>query len=171
MLLQGTSGWGCPPTVDGTVDPTCSMDGQAILNYYEIMDINKVRVKGWQQAGARWDRLNEGLGLLQGVYGMKGPKCGTPRKREREGGDGAGLPHFHAESYHVFALPHLPACTSTGRSPAASVPRPSCSGCAWPSWLAWRSFTAPCSSVCSSTRNGRASEAGAWPCSDNLPAN
>lgn len=39
--FEGTSGWGCPPTVNGTVDPSCSMDGQAILNYYEIMDINK----------------------------------------------------------------------------------------------------------------------------------
>lgn len=170
MLLQGTSGWGCPPTVDGTVDPTCIMDGQAILNYYEIMDINKVRVKEWQQAGARRDRLNEGLGLLQGVYGMKGPKCENPQE-----GEGGRRRHGPA-ALPCQTLPCICAAPSArvhkhGSLTRCKRARPSCSGCAWPFWLAWRSSTAPCSSVCSSTRNGRASEAGAWPCGDNLPAN
>lgn len=31
--------------MDGTVDPGCSMDGQAVLHYYEIMDINKASAR------------------------------------------------------------------------------------------------------------------------------
>lgn len=43
MQFVGTSGWGCPPGLDGTVPPNCpGLDGNAVLSYYEIMDINKV---------------------------------------------------------------------------------------------------------------------------------
>lgn len=36
--FEGTTGWECPPGV-GAAD--CTVDGSQVLEYYEIMDINK----------------------------------------------------------------------------------------------------------------------------------
>lgn len=39
--FKGTSGWGCAPAADGVPPPDCSVDGAVVLNYYEIMNIDK----------------------------------------------------------------------------------------------------------------------------------
>lgn len=39
--FEGTEGWGCPPDASGVVPATCSVPGSAVLQYYEIMDVNK----------------------------------------------------------------------------------------------------------------------------------
>ena len=46
--FEGTAGWGCPPTGDEVVDAACPpRDGAAVLNYYDIMGVDKVRGAGW----------------------------------------------------------------------------------------------------------------------------
>jgi ABC-type multidrug transport system permease subunit len=39
--FEGTSGWGCPPGLDGVAPASCGLNGDLVLSYYEIMDINK----------------------------------------------------------------------------------------------------------------------------------
>lgn len=56
--FEGTSGWGCPPGLDGNVPPNCpGVNGTSVLAYYEIMAINKWACLGilvrvlWSRAG------------------------------------------------------------------------------------------------------------------------
>ncbi|PSC72150.1 ABC transporter G family member 11-like [Micractinium conductrix] len=40
--FKGTTGWGCPPGIDGLPQAGCPpLDGQAVLTYYDIMNVDK----------------------------------------------------------------------------------------------------------------------------------
>lgn len=43
--FQGTTGWGCPCLDPNNCDTECVFSGQQVLNYYAVLDINKVRMK------------------------------------------------------------------------------------------------------------------------------
>lgn len=52
--FKGTGGWGCPPTGDEVLDAACPpRDGAAVLNYYDIMGVNKVDGAGYDACLAR----------------------------------------------------------------------------------------------------------------------